>query len=93
MNVTRPAELRADFAQVPDDDDEKQFFRFKETDTWRQVQAHDLPLLTTNDADVQVMVNAMLDIRTGLSPRVEGERLRWRKLPAEITALVDQEYP
>jgi len=93
MNVPQLAEVRADFAQVPDDDYENPFFRFKETDTWRQMQAHDLPPLTTNDTDVQGMVNAMLDIRNGLRRRFEGELSRLRKMAAEITALIDQEYP
>ena len=56
-------------------------------------QAKNLPLVTKDIADVNVMVNAMLDIRAMISPRVEGELPRLRKLAEEITALIEKEYP
>jgi hypothetical protein len=46
-----------------------------------------------DDTDVQLMVNAMLGIRTAISPRVEGELPRLRKMADEITALIEKEYP
>jgi hypothetical protein len=91
-NYPQLGAARTYFARIPDGDYENEFFRFKETDTYRQMQALNLPLLTNDLTDVQVMVNAMLDIRTGLSPRVEGELPRLRKMSAEITALVEAEY-
>ena len=93
MNYPQLSEVRAYIRAIPDDDFERQFFRFRETDTYRQMQAKDLPLLTTDIADVQVMVNAMLTIRTGIGPRVEGELPRLRKMADEITALIEKEYP
>lgn len=83
---------RVYFASIPDSDYEKGKFRFKETETYRQMQALNLPLLTNDLTDVQVMVNAMLDIRSGLTPRVDGELPRLRNMSAEITALIDAEY-
>ena len=93
MNYTQLGEVRAYVNRIPDGDYEKGFFGLTATDTWRQMQAQRLPLITKNMTDVNVMVNAMLDVRAMISPRVEGELPRLRKLAEEITALIEKEYP
>jgi hypothetical protein len=92
-NYPQLAEARAYFAQMPDDDTERAFFAFRDTDTFRAMQALNLPPLANNIGDVEVMVNAMLGIRSGLSPRVDTELPRLRRMSEEIAALIASEYP
>jgi hypothetical protein len=93
LNYPEISEAMAYFSQVPDDDTESAFFAFRTTDTYARMRARDLPLLTRDRTEVDVMVNSSLEIRDAIRPRVEVEFPRLRRMADEIVALVQAEYP
>ena len=92
LNYPQLPDARTYFDQFAEGDREDGYFQFTNTETFRAMQRESLPLLTTDPAQVRLMVNAMLDIREAITPRVEGELPRLRQLSAEITDLIEREY-
>lgn len=92
QNYVQRPEARRYFGQFSESDPDDGYFRFTATETFRAMQLERLPLLTDDPAQVHLMVNAMLDIREAISPRVEGELPALRQLSAEITTLIEREY-
>ena len=92
LNYPQSPEARTYFDRFAEGDREGGYFQFTNTETFRAMQRESLPLLTTDPAQVRLMVNAMLDIREAITPRVEGELPRLRQLSAEITDLIEREY-
>lgn len=92
LNYPQFPQARAYFDGVADNAPEDGFFRFNTTETFRAMQRERLPLITTDPVQVHIMVNAMLDIREAITPRVEGELPRLRRLSADISALIEREY-
>jgi len=92
LNYSGLSDALAYFSRVPDDNTEAVFFGFRETDTFRRMQAGDLPLLTKVPVEVQAMVNEAIEIRDIIRLRVEVELPRLRRMAAEITKLIRSEY-
>jgi hypothetical protein len=93
LNYPEISEAMAYFSRIPDDDTEAAFFAFRSTDTFARMRARELPLLTTDRTEVDVMVNSSLEVRDAIRPRVEVEFPRLRGMADEIVALVQAEYP
>ena len=93
LNYPNIDKALAYFARVPDDDTEAGFFAFRDTEIFARMRAEDLPLLTSDPRDVAVMVNAAIEVRDAIRPRVEVEFPRLRVMAQEIVAEIQAEYP
>jgi hypothetical protein len=93
QNYAQLPDARRYFAQYAESDRDGGYFRFQSTETVRAMQREHLPLLTTDPAQVHLMVNAVLDIREAIDPRVDGEFPALRQLSADIRTLIEREYP